>query len=236
MSQISTVGLQTLQAIANANHAVYLNQAEGQELLGANLITIDASQVSPQDPSRVLATITEAGLAVATGGQAPAVGGMPMGGQAAPAAAPNKATFKIDDGVAIPPTVRTSSGPRDSKYPFEQLNPGQSFHVPNNGPDGKPLLDNEGKPVDAFKTMSAAVAQANQRYKQDVASGEKETVTRKRQQKDAQGNVVKGPDGKPVVEKYEETRVKQESTRTFIVRKAAADDPAGPGARVFRKS
>lgn len=80
---------------------------------------------------------------------------------AAPVAAP-VSTFKIEDAVPVPPPI--GRGRSGSKYPFDQLEIGQSFFVP----------DSEEQP-DAAASLASTVSGATQKYASDHPT-EKKTV------------------------------------------------------------
>lgn len=42
----------------------------------------------------------------------------------------SEVTFVVESGVALPPRTIPNAGPRDSKYPVDQLQEGQSFAIP----------------------------------------------------------------------------------------------------------
>ena len=144
-----------------------------------------------------------------------------------PVAAAVSSGFAIDDGIAMP--AASARGRTSTTYPFEALNVGQSFFVPNS----------EDKP-NAAKSLASTVSSATARYAVEVkdANGQpvQETVKVKTYQTDAEGKRVKDAEGHFVVTgETTETRVKMAETRKFIVR--AVDETAqgrGPGARVWR--
>lgn len=85
--------------------------------------------------------------------------------------------FEIEQGVAIPAVVgRGRSSSAADKYPFEKLEIGQSFFVPDS------IFDKDGEPGDAAKTMSSTVATANRRYAEEIP-GETKTVKVKGEEK-----------------------------------------------------
>lgn len=64
--------------------------------------------------------------------------------------------FEIESGIEVPVKGRSGAG-RSSVYPFEALEVGQSFFVPNG----------EGM-EDAYKSMSSTVSSANSRYSEEI--------------------------------------------------------------------
>lgn len=67
--------------------------------------------------------------------------------------------FAIDDNVPVP-AVSHSGGGRSAKYPFDQLQAGQSFFV-----------GNSEKMPDAAKSLASTVTTANKRYAEADPSG-----------------------------------------------------------------
>ena len=76
------------------------------------------------------------------------------------------ANFEIESGIEIPTVTRTSAG--EEKYPFSQLEVGQSFFVG----------DDEVESGDARKTMFSAVSAAHERFSVKDPSGAMRTVER----------------------------------------------------------
>ena len=113
-----------------------------------------------------------------------------------------------------------------SKYPFDKLEVGQSFHVPATV-----------AVTDPFKAIASSVTGARRRYSEKVVVDgvvQTETVTVKTFTKDANGKRVKR-DGHYVVTGTETVnREKTRQTRDFLAAAVGADDPNGAGARVWR--
>lgn len=74
----------------------------------------------------------------------------------------SEVTFVIESGVALPPRTIPNAGPRESKYPVDQLQEGQSFAIPLGEWDG-----------DVFKPFAAGSEEAEKqaRQKQSQMSG-----------------------------------------------------------------
>lgn len=81
-------------------------------------------------------------------------------GTAAPASAPS--SFAIEDGIAMP--TASGRGRGGNTYPFDALNVGQSFFVPNS----------EDKP-NAAKSLASTVSSATARYAVPSADGATKT-------------------------------------------------------------
>lgn len=87
-----------------------------------------------------------------------------------------KPMFQIEDNVEMPARTRAVGAGRQSQYPFDQLEVGQSFFVPHPN-----RTDKDGKPITALTSMASNVSGANARYS-EVIEGE----TRKNRK----GNIV----------------------------------------------
>jgi len=143
-------------------------------------------------------------------------------GKAALASSGNSATsYEIEDNIPIP--TSTARRGRTGGYPFENLNINQSFHVA--------VKDGE-EPADVAARLQSSVSGARARYAE--ATGEQETVSQKTYKKGEDGQFLK-VDGKRVVDtEVSVTRPKMKVVRDFTVKAVNADDPKGPGARVWR--
>ena len=171
-----------------------------------------------------------------------------VGNAPVPAATPNqtvavdkdadgKVDFEIDTGISIPKIKRggnLANYRRESKYPFATL--------------GEPTRDAAGEVVEAasfhvaatektpepWKSLASTVSAANNRYKEKKIPEEKFIATRRKAQRDAAGNVVKGEDGKRVMVEVQVEEFVMVETMKFICRRVGAEDPRGVGARVLR--
>jgi hypothetical protein len=204
---------QHLQAIANSNSAnpVFVTAAEGQNLLQAGLIAIDATRVSPLNPNAVLASVTEVGMNYLLNNPAPT----------------GKVAFAVQKGVALP-TPKTKKqkkekGERVILYPFDSMEIFDSFHVPVTAENPEP-----------WKNVSSQVNVANKKYRIPLLPEEMITVEKKTAIKDAEGNFVLGEDGKRTYAVSQITEKKMVPTRKFALRQVGAGDPSGAGARVWR--
>ena len=187
----------------------YLSQAEGEGLLAAGFITVNANQPDPNDASKVAAYPTEAGAKFVDENGGASDNSAAQGATAAPSVP----TFEIDDNVPIAAKRRGAVGsPRESIYPFAKLEIGQSFHVPVTADMPKPN-----------RTLGSAVSNATKSYDvEDLdAAGNKQYDAV--EVKDKNGNVLRV-----------EQRVRMKHTRVFTVRAVGEDDPRGVGARVYR--
>lgn len=201
---VTARGVELLALIAASETGfLMLTQDEGAEAVSAGHAMVDTSVVAEGDTAAV--RLTEAGAALLN-----------------PVAEAPKASngFEIDADVAMPTVTRR---PRESAYPFDKLEVGQSFHV----------APTEEFP-DPVSRLQSSVSGA--RLKWSVPTGEKETVTVKEYQRVGDTKAyAKGPDGKRIIaaERSEERDVLK-PTRDFKVVAVDASDKRGAGARVFR--
>lgn len=121
-------------------------------------------------------------------------------------AVPAQTSFEIDSNVPFTAAKRgKAAGKTASIYPFDRLEIGQSFHVCPSA-----------SMVEPHKDMVGATSAANKRWSKKTDQFEL----------NADGSQKLTKKGKPVVKMLVE--------RKFVCRKAGADDPKGPGARIFR--
>lgn len=209
MVKITKAMIATVATIAASESGfLMLTQAEGADVVGAGLATVDTANV---EGDKAAVSLTEAGVKLAAE-NAPATAGAP--------AASNG--YKIDDAVAMPTASARRS--REGGYPFDKLEVGQSFHVAKTADNSDPVT-----------RLQSSVSGARTRYAVKVP-GETETVTVKEYQRGEGGKgYAKGADGKRiVVSSKTETRPKMAVTRDFTVKAVDASDPRGEGARVWR--
>ncbi len=175
--------LGVIVAATNAGSFHYVSQTDGQPLLDAGLIEINTGMVN--DQKEAAARSTDKGNEMVNGGsndtttQAPASSGFALITNAEPP--------KV--------TRKGGGGGQKAKYPFEQMEIGNSFFVGN-------YQDKDG---DAKGTLDATVANWNEKYKEPT--GETKTVTR----------VVRGKDRKTV---FNGDGSKQMETVTIPVKKS----------------
>jgi hypothetical protein len=128
--------------------------------------------------------------------------------------------FAIDTDVTIP-TIKRGGAGRQPTFPFENLEVGQSFHVPVS----------EERPEPA-KTLASTVSSANARYAKET--GEFETVTVKTYAEDASGKRIKQEGHYVLTGEKQISRAKTTQERKFVLRSVDASDKRGAGARIFR--
>lgn len=244
-------------AMISATGSGFLTAEQGQELVQAGFITVDPSQVSPDNPLAFLCTVTEVGKQAAVTpaeAAAPAVAAAPVVAPtvaetipAAPpvtapvvapvtapvpaetVAAPSGATggFNIRADVVMPKIVRTppSNANRPEKYPFSQLEIGQSFHV----------AVGAGEDIDKIaRKMSTQCSKANKASRVPVNPPQTKEVEKKEMIKDAEGKPVLDANGKKTYTKKKVVEQVTEQTKFFASRKTDGNDPEGVGVRVFR--
>jgi len=209
---------------------VYMTQEEGMNLAEMGLIKPDVAQVSPINPNAVLVNLTEAGQKRLDQMMKPE---LPL-----PPVQPNAPVkvhllpllaqppeIQIDTDVPVPKMKRVApKSKKKPRYPFNELEIGQSFHLPT--------IEDQPEP---WKAVARFLTAANTQSKMPVEPQEMVKVTKKRIVLDENGEKLKEK-GKLVYEKYQTYELKTVQTKKFICRRVGADDPAGEGARVFRVS
>lgn len=206
MAKITKAMIATCVAInASSTGFLMLTQAEGADVVGAGFAKVNTANVEG-DKAAVSLTETGVKLAAENGADAPVSSGT--------------ANYEIESDVAMP-TGGTRRG-RESSYPFDKLEIGQSFHVAKTTENPDPA-----------SRLASSVSGARVKY--SVETGESETVTVKSYKKDEKGSYVKDAEGKRIVEGTSEvTRPKLATTRDFACKSVDASDPKGEGARVWR--
>jgi hypothetical protein len=219
--QAALTGTALLAAIAASETGyLMLTQAEATEGMNAGHLELKPGVAAEGDKAAV--TLTDAGFAAF---QASEHGDNARAGSAdsAPASSASSASsgYEIETGIAIPTGTASRRG-RQSGYPFDKLEVGQSFHVAKSA-------DN----TDPAARLASSVSGANAKYAEPT--GEKKSVTVKNYAKGEDGKFLKDAEGKRIVEsETTEERDVTRFTRTFVVKAVGAEDPKGEGARVWR--
>lgn len=196
---------------------LYLTKEEAQEQLDAGNLHVNMQDTQGD---RALCMLTNAGQSLVT---------------EKPAAVTSSANFEIDDDVPMPTaSAAKRGGKRGSKYPFDKLEVGKSFHVPK--------TDEVPDPVSA---LASSITGARRRYSEPVLDDNKRPImeqqTVKTYQLDGKGKRVKNAEGKWVSTGSATVTVqKTKALRDFFAvavgpGTAYPADPKGAGARVFRK-
>lgn len=202
---VTVTGNDLLKLIQN-NGGMYLLPSEAGDIIAKGFAAVDENDLEG-DAARV--TLTSSGIAALTA--APTRG---------------KVKFAIDENVPMVETKK-ESGRRGSKYPFDDLQPSQSFHVAKTANTPNPLA-----------SLASSLTVARRRYEVPATDMHgkpvMETIKTKNYKLDASGKRIKA-DGKFVVE-GEQTiqRQKRISNREFTAYEVSANDPRGVGARVYR--
>ena len=193
--------------VASADGFMYTPASIHAPLVSAGLVEVNAAMV---DATGAIATrATQKGVETVNPAATPAT-----------PAAPAASEFKVDSGLAIPSPV--GRGRTGEKFPFEQMQVGQSFFVPNSA-----------ERENAAKSLASTISAAQARYSVPKVPAETETVTVNVYQKDAAGKPVKGADGKQIkIGETTEVRPVMVKTRTFTVRTWKEGEVEG--ARVWR--
>lgn len=191
---LSSTALFKVVEAHRAGGVAYVSREEGEGLANAGLIEVNPAMADPNDANKFAARPTDAGLKYAD----------EVGGEPASEPAKVKPTFTIRDDVPLAPRRGGGGGGRESIYPFDALNVGQSFHVAK-------TADNENP----ARTMATAVSQAVRKHALEDGF-----------ETDENGNVKLNKAGEQVI--------KWKPTKVFTVRQVGADDPDGEGARIYR--
>lgn len=205
---IVATGIELLKLIS-ASGGMFLTQAEIQvEIDNGNAV----ADMNNMNGNMAMVTLTEKGRAAIAVAPAASVAG--------------KASYEIDNYAPIVERKRRGAQ-RGSKYPFDNLQVNQSFHVPRTA-----------EMPDPVSALASSITGARHRFAEGVVDENgpvMETVKVKVYSVDENGRKLKGLDGKYVVTGSNEvTRQKMRFTRNFVAAEARADDPRGPGARVIR--
>lgn len=211
---VTATGNDLLQLISD-NGGMYLLPSEAAEANAAGHISVNTNDLGP-DGATAMVTLTDAGEAALASGNESEV------------QTSGKVKFEIDDDVPMP-AIKKESGRRGSKYPFDDLKPGQSFHIAATAKVPNPLASLASSLTVARRRYEIAAVDAN-------GNPIMETVKVKNYKLDASGKRVKGPDDKFIVESEQAVqRQKRTATREFTAHVVGKDDPRGAGVRVYRQ-
>lgn len=148
-----------LAAVIKATEAgsfVYTSAEAHASALAEGLVEVNPSMTN--EAGELATRATAKGIESMNASQTPAAASAPA----------SKPQFAIEDGIALAPV--TGRGRGGETYPFDQLQPGQSFFVPNSAE--KPNV---------AKSLASTVSSATRRYAEEIPG---ETRT------DRKGNVV----------------------------------------------
>ena len=210
---VTATGIALLQLIKDAPGGyLALTQSEGAAIVQAGQATLDPN-VAVEDGLAAV-RLTQAGeLALAV----------------TPAKA-KRAPVVVTSGVRtnIPAPLKGKGGKHGSKYPFDTMEIGASFHVPATLENPQPLASIQS-------SITMARAKFAQLLTNEDGSPKMESVTVKDYQKDESGKIVKDAEGHRVVlSSRQEQQQASKVTRDFVSAAVGADDPDGVGARVWR--
>lgn len=165
-----------IAALKKINETGRVTREVGEPLVQMGLIEVNPSDID--DNGAALARLTQKGI-----------DGMGTANKNTNAnAAPSASKFALIDNAKLPESRRGFGRTAGvSKYPFAEMNVGQSFFVGNNEVDGG----------DAVKKLTSTVSNMNNKYRTEVP-GQTETKTRTKR---GEGNkAVKDENGNPVKE------------------------------------
>lgn len=136
-----------LAAVIKATEAgsfVYTSPEAHAKALADGLVEVNPSMAN--EAGELATRATAQGIESMNASQTPA---------STPAPAASKPQFAIEDGIALAPV--TGRGRGGETYPFDQLQPGQSFFVPNSA--DKPNV---------AKSLASTVSSATRRYAEEI--------------------------------------------------------------------
>lgn len=165
-----------IAALKKINETGRATREVGEPLVQMGLIEVNPSDID--ESGAALARLTQKGI-----------DGMGTANKNTNAnAAPSASKFALIDNAKLPESKRGFGRTAGvSKYPFAEMNVGQSFFVGNNEVDGG----------DAVKKLTSTVSNMNNKYRTEVP-GQTETKTRTKR---GEGNkAVKDENGNPVKE------------------------------------
>lgn len=165
-----------ITALKKINETGRATREVGEPLVQMGLIEVNPSDID--ESGAALARLTQKGI-----------DGMGTANKNANAnAAPSASKFALIDNAKLPESKRGFGRTAGvSKYPFAEMNVGQSFFVGNNEVDGG----------DAVKKLTSTVSNMNNKYRTEVP-GQTETKTRTKR---GEGNkAIKDENGNPVKE------------------------------------
>jgi len=134
----------------------------------------------------------------------------------------------VRTGIAPPLKAKRGAHTRGSKYPFETMEIGESFHIAATTENPQPLA-----------AIASSITVAREKFavevKDETGAPVMETVQVKTYQKGPDDKFVKDANGKRVVLEVKSVRQpKTQITRDFTAAAVDASDPDGVGARVWR--
>jgi hypothetical protein len=210
---VTATGAALLQLIKDAPQGyLELTQAEGAAIVQAGQAAIDPTVTCADGLAAV--RLTPAGQAVLVSQPARI----------------HRAPVVVTPGLVsnIPAPPKGKGGKHGSKYPFDTMNVGDSFHIPATLENTNPLA-----------SVQSSITMARAKYAVGVVDDNgapvMETVTIKDYAKDAAGKITKDSEGKRIIaSERQETRQQTKAVRDWVSAVVDATDPNGVGARVWR--
>jgi hypothetical protein len=207
-------GFALLKLISEAPEKyLLLTELEGREIVDNGFASLDRS-IQAGGASAV--RLTDKGVAT-------------VNAQTATRAARSTTTVSANVRSDIPAPGKRKGGKKGSKYPFDTIEVGSSFHIPATLENTDPLYSVASSLTFARAKFSVPVI--------DETTGVPvlETVNVKTYEKDDAGKIVKDAEGHRVVaSEASVTRPKMKLTKDFTAAAVDASDPDGVGARVWR--
>lgn len=209
-------GLPLLQRIKDSpNGFIMLTQEEGGDIVSAGQAEVSGEAMPDGTQAVRLTGAGEAALAAATPKQKMTRHQLAV-------------TAGVRTDIPPPPTAGPKRGPQGgSKYPFDTMEVGASFHIPSVAGQDDPLA-----------SIQSSLSQAHQKFAVDDldADGKQQMLESKEVvYKRGTDGKIEVKDGKRVIESSTMVmKPKQKYTRTFVAAAVDASDPNGAGARVWR--
>lgn len=138
----------------------------------------------------------------------------------------SKGGYAIDRDIPVAKVTRVRTG-TEPKYAFDELEIGESFHVPATVemPDPK-------------RTLASTVSVRNKQHSFELKDANGNVILEDQSyhqtQKDAGGAILRDAEGEPIKKLIVKTGPRLGYHKKFIVRAVDASDPRGKGARVHR--
>jgi hypothetical protein len=220
--EVTARGTDLLKLIA-ASEVGYLmlTQAEGADAVTSGFAAIDQDvQLTDEDKAAGLASV-----------KLTALGEAQLASQGVTKAKVQRVQLKVSAvsaDVPMPTFEAKKKGRSGSKYPFDTMEVGQSFHVAASLENATPLA-----------SLASSLTIAHEKFSVGVVDAEgkpiMETVAVKEYQRNGEGKIMTDADKKRIVISVKnEQRQKTEQTRKFVAAAVGTSDPLGAGARVWR--
>lgn len=200
---------------------LYIEEKDAQALFNTSQGSlVDVDQNNKNADNQIAVRLNEAGLAYADANPAePDTNVLGFAGNNSQTAEEEKQrqstgykrpeNIEVEKGVAVPTISRGRPG--QTSYPFDSMEVNDSFHIAATPENKEPA-----------KSVASSVSTANSKYSEIKKDENGNPIMRKRKVRDGKSGSV---------EKEFPERI---AIREFTIRTVGADDPKGPGCRVWR--